>query len=158
MTSFGLSWKRSVRKKLEKVRIDERASRLQTLREEEERAQDVEKRVAKFHGIFENIRERSLLFEQNCDVSVISQLDDSQIIHRVKNKGSLDLAYNEILDWITQLIEASPPEYDRSQEMVEMACNAKVNLKNWKDAYSNRLDQEFSLRDLSSTKLLTLQH
>ena len=140
-------------KKLEKVKIDERASRLQSLREEEKHAWDVEKRVAKFHGIFENIRERGLLFEQNCDVNVIAQLDDSQIIQRVKNKGSLDLAYNEILDWITQLIEASPPEYERSQEMVEMACNARVNIKNWKDAYSHHLDQEFSLRDLSSTKI-----
>ena len=63
-------------KKLEKVKIDVRASRLQSLREEEKHAWDVEKRVAKFHGIFENIRERGLLFEQNCDVSVIAVSDD----------------------------------------------------------------------------------
>ena len=134
------------RKKVEKMNLDERASRLQNLREEEERTRDIEKRIAKFHGIFENIRERGLLFEKNCDVTVIGQLDDSEIIHRVKHKGDLDLAYNQILDWITLLIEASPPEYNRSQEMVEMAGNAKINIKNFKEAYCYRLDQEFSTR------------
>ena len=69
------------------MNLDERASRLQNLQEEEERTRDIEKRIAKFHGIFENIHKRGLLFEKNCDVTVIGQLDNSEIIYRVKHKG-----------------------------------------------------------------------
>ena len=37
--------------------------------------------------------------------------------------------------------------------MVEMAGNAKINIKNFKEAYCDHLDQEFSTRDLSSSKV-----
>ena len=139
-------------KKLFDVKFKEENDHLKNLREEKLRNIEREENIHTFNGIFENIRERALVLKSKCIIS-LEELSDSQVLERMKDVKSFDSEYNEILNWITELIKVSPSDYKKTDEVLYKARNAKSNLKKLKDDYQENLEQEIVKRELNSDKI-----
>ena len=78
------------------------------------------KQINIFNGIFDNIKERGLLFEAKCKIP-LSTLSDAEILEKAKDAKNLDNKFNEILGWITELVKASPSNCAQAEEAL-MCC------------------------------------
>ena len=77
---------------------------------EKSNARKMEQWIGTFIGISENIKERAALMESKCLIS-LDELSDSQILEKMQDRKMLDSEYNQILDWITELVKVCPSDY-----------------------------------------------
>ena len=112
----------------------------------------MEQRIGTFIGTSENIKERVALMESKCLIS-LDELSDFQILEKMQDSKMLDSDYNQILDWITELVKVSPSDYDQTNGILELARNAKNNARESLARYRKDLGQEVKNRDLGSDKI-----
>ena len=90
--------------------------------------------------------------ESKCLIA-LDELSDSQILEKMQDMKMLDSEYNQILDWITELVKVSPSDYDQTNGILELAHNAKYNARESLARYRKYLGQEVKNRDLGSDKI-----
>ena len=110
------------------LRFSKENEKVNNLREEETRNREHEEKINSFCGIFDNIKERNLLLEEKCNISLCS-LSDSEILEKAKDAKILDNEFNKILDWITELIKARPTKYQKAEEVLNTVHDTKNELK-----------------------------
>ena len=145
--------------KFREIELKEQNEKLKSLREEEKRAKENEIRnkeklakISTFIGVFSNIKERAYLLKSKYELA-LNELTDSQILEKEKDVKTLNGEFHKILDLITELIRASPADYDEADEVLHKASTGKNKLKLLKDAYEKDLVNELKRRDLSAEKV-----
>ena len=98
------------------------------MQDEKSNARKMEQRIGTFIDIFETIKERVALMESKCLIS-LDEHSDSQILEKMEDSIMFDSEYNQILDWITELVKVSSSDYDQTNGILELARNAKSNAR-----------------------------
>ena len=149
---MNLKMNNLIRELMDKIR-DKRVDDVNLISlDEKVNAREREQQICTFNGIFENIKERAALMESKCLTS-LNKLSDSQILEKMKDSKMLDSEYNQILDWVTELVKAAPTKYDKTNETLDTARNAKKQVKESLLQYQKDLEQEVKNRDLGSNKI-----
>ena len=94
--------------KQQKVKIREYEEKENILSKKQNQKQEKEN---SFLAVYENLKERALLFKQKLEIT-IDELSDNQIMERLNNMKTLDDNFNKILDLISELKKASPPDHE----------------------------------------------
>ena len=83
----------------------------------------------------------------------LKNLSDSELLEKNKNATLLDGEFSDILDRVTELIKATPPDYQKAEGLIDQVRNAKEKLKKLKNSYQENLSKEVRNRDLTEEKM-----
>ena len=137
--------------KLREVQVKEAAENLKLLEIRENEVRENEEKIVAFDGIYDNIKEKFLSFEAKCTFDFTS--DESTILKRYNEVSTVDTDFNDILDWITELVKATPLKSPDTTGVLNHVQTEKERLKTLKNSYKETLIQEVKERDLTEEKM-----
>ncbi len=137
--------------KLREVQAKEAAENLKLLEIRENEVRENEEKIVAFDGIYDNIKEKFLSFEAKCTFDFMS--DESTILKRYNEISTVDTDFNDILDWITELVKATPLKSPGTTGKLNHVQTEKERLKTLKNSYKETLIQEVKERDLTEEKM-----
>ena len=122
---------RAQRKRLsdaaEKQAIEEQANERELAAKERED----ELKAQTFQSIYGNIRERAYDLQSKYTIDV-NTLTDEQLLEKSKELHSLDKSFDDLLDWMTELVKSKPLEDPNSDDILRKSESAMRKLKNLK--------------------------
>ena len=108
-------------------------------------------KIAIFDGVYANIREKLQKFEEKCSVD-FSNLEGT-ILKLSKKSHLLDSDFNDILNWITDLVKATHRDYPHAENVLGVIKKEKERMKNLLNSYKETLVVEVEERDLTERKI-----
>ena len=111
-------------------------------------------KITIFNGIHATLKEKMIVFEQKCSDDFTG--DDSFILKMYKEMNTLDTDFKDILDSLTDLVKAIPPDYALADEILDEVRGEKDRLKKFYDSYKVTLVSEVKERDLTETKIQSM--
>ena len=141
----------------QRVRLRDAAEK-RTLHEEAqerdaaERERENELKMQTFRSIYGNIRERAYGLQSKYTIEVHT-LPDEELLEKSKELVSLDKNFDDLLDWMTELVKTKPYQDPESDDILRKSVRAKEKLKILKTDYQQNVRDEISTRDLTSEKM-----
>lgn len=109
-------------------------------------------KIAIFDGVYANIREKFQKIEEKCSVD-FSNLEEGTILKLSKKSDLVDSDFNDILNWITELVKATPRDYPHAENVLGVVKKEKERIKNLLNSYKKTLAVEVQERDLTEGKI-----
>ena len=141
----------SQKAKHDQVRAKEAQDKLKAVKDQQTFVRENNERIKIFEGILSNVKDRINILSAKYQTEV-SALSDSALLDAQKDLVKLDSELTGVLDWVTELIKAVPPNYHGADDVIRQVNLSKDELKVEKSTYQDKVNAEISNRDLSEEK------
>ena len=138
--------------KRDQVRAKEAQDKRKAVKDQQTFVRENNERIKIFEGILSNVKDRINILSAKYQTEV-SALSDSALLDAQKDLVKLDSELTGVLDWVTELIKAVPPNYHGADDVIRQVNLSKDELKVEKSTYQDMVNAEISKRDLSEEKM-----
>ena len=142
----------SQKAKQDEARAKEAQDKLKEVEEQQTFVRQNNEKIKIFEGIHSNVKDRIKILSSKCRTDV-SDMADSALLDAQKDLVKLDSELTDVLDWVTELVKAVPPNYHGADDVVRQVNESKNDLKFEKSAYQDLVNAEINKRDLTEEKM-----